>query len=100
MQQQVEQVVAGGTVSIEDPIEKKCGVEQRPDHVIKVTDKRVPPVEMRVYENRIEVVVLKGAAKGTGISSRGKRDENGIDEQGSNREAIHAIVILQRAVTV
>ena len=37
--------------------------------------------------------------EGTGVSGRGKRDEGGIDEQGSNREAIHAIVILQRTVT-
>lgn len=69
MEQQIQQMVTGGAVSIKRPVEKECGVQQRPDHVIEIADKRLPSVEMGVDENRIEVVVLKGALEGEQISS-------------------------------
>src|SRR6267143_4379086 len=100
MKQEIEQVVAGGAGSIEKPIEQECSVQHRPDHVIKMSNKRVPPVEMGVDKNCIEVVVLKGAAKSAGVGSRGNRNEKSTDEQGAHREAIHGVVILHRALMV
>ena len=100
VKQQIQQMVAGRAVSIERLVEKECGVQQRPDHVIEMADKRLPSGEMGVDENREEVVILKGAVKGTGVSSHGKRDENGGDEPGANHEAIHGVVILHRALMV
>lgn len=68
--------------------------------MIEMAEKRVPSGEMGVNENRIEVVILKGTAKRTGVSGHSNHDENGTDERGAHREAIHAIVILQRALIV
>jgi hypothetical protein len=68
--------------------------------VIEMTDKRLPPIEMRVDENRGEVVILEVAVNGTGVSSHGDRDEKDTQEQGTSREAIHGVVILYRALMV
>ena len=100
MEQQIQQMVAGCARSVERPIEKECGIQQRPDHVIEMTDKRLPPIEMRVDENRGEVVILKGAVKGTGVSGRSNGDKKGTPVSRTNREAIHGVVILHRALMV
>ena len=100
MEQQIQQMVAGGAVSVERPVEKECGIQQRPDHVIEMANERFPAIKVRVDENRIKVVVLKGTAKRTGVGSRGNRDESATDEQGAHREAIHGVVILHRALMV
>lgn len=68
--------------------------------MIEMADKRLPPVEMGVNENCIEVVILKGAAKGTDVCSHGDHDEKGTQEQGTSREAVHGVVILYRALIV
>jgi len=38
--------------------------------MIEMTDKRIPPVEVRIKKNRIEIIVLKCAPKGTDIGGR------------------------------
>jgi hypothetical protein len=55
---------------------------------------------MRVDENREEIIILKRAAKGTGKGRHGQRDEKDTHGERPNREASHAIVILQRALSV
>ena len=53
--------------------------------MIQMVDKRVQVSEMRVYENRIKVVVLKGTPKRVGIGNRGHREESGTDKQRAQR---------------
>ena len=100
MQQQIQQVVAGGAILVEEPIQQEGSMQHRPHHVIQMADKRLPMFEMGVDENREEIVILKRAAKGTGKGRRGQRNEKDAQDEGSIREAIHAIVILQRALMV
>jgi hypothetical protein len=100
VEQQIQQMVAACACSVKRPIEKECGVQNRPDYVIEMTDKSLPPIEMRVDENRGEVVILEVAVNGTGVSSHGDRDEKDTQERGTSREAIHGVVILHRALMV
>ena len=80
MEEQIQEMVARGVLSIDRSIDKECGVQHWPHHVIEVADKRVPPAEMGVHKNCEGVVVLKVAAKGTGVNSHGNRDEKGIQD--------------------
>jgi hypothetical protein len=100
VKQQIQDVVAGRTVPIEGSIEEKRAVQDRPDHVIEMADKRVPPVEMGVDENREEVIVLKVALKGTNVGGHSDHDEKNLQEPGAHHEAIHGVVILHRALMV
>ena len=100
MEQQIQQMVAGRTVPIEGSIEEKRAVQDRPDHMIEMADECIPSVEMRIDENREQVVILKSAVKGTSVGGHGDRDEKGRQEQGTSREAIHGVVILHRTLRV
>lgn len=85
MQQQIQQVVAHGGIFIKEPIQQEGSMQYRTNHVIQMVDKRVQVSEMRVYENRIKVVVLKGTPKRVGIGNRGHREESGTDKQCAQR---------------
>lgn len=100
MQQQIQQVVAGGAILVQEPIQQEGSMQHRPHHVIQMADKRLPMFEMGVDENCEEIIILKRAAKGAGKGRCGQRNEKDAQGQRPNREAIHAIVILQRASIV
>ncbi len=59
MEQQIEQMIPCGGGVEETAIDKEGRVEYRPDHVIEMTDKRLPAVEMRIGKNRRAIVEVK-----------------------------------------
>lgn len=85
VQQQVQEMVTDGIIVVEEPIQQERSVQHRPHHVIQMVDKRVQVFKMRVDENRIKVVVLKGTPKRVGIGNRGHREESGTDKQRAQR---------------
>ena len=57
--------------------------------MVKMADEGGPFVQMRVDENRVEIVILKGAVTDIDIGTSGDEDENGTAEQVEEPEAIH-----------
>ena len=93
-------MVTDGVVAVEKPIQQKGAMQQRPHHMIQMADKRLPVSKMRVDENRVEIIILKGATKGTGKGRSGHRNKKDTQEDGPTNEAIHGIVILQQSLAV
>jgi len=68
--------------------------------MIQVADEGRPSVEVGIFENRRGVIELEVAVNDTGIGDHGDREEKGTAEQWANRETIHGVVILHRALMV
>lgn len=69
--QQIQQMVACRTFTIERPIDEKGGVQHRPDHVIEMADERLPSIKMGIFEYGVDVVELKRALEYAGIGGQG-----------------------------
>lgn len=100
MKQEIQQVVAGGIMSIDRPVEKEGAIQHRSHHMVEMTDKGCCAIEMRIEENRKDVVVLEITAKGPRIDAGGDHDEQKTDERWAHEEPFHGFLILHRALMV
>ena len=100
MQQQVQDMIPDGVVVVEQPVQQEGAMQQRPHHMIQMADKRVPVSHMGIDENRVKIIVLKGASKGAGKGRHRQRNKKDARGHGPSGEPIHSIVILQRSLAV
>jgi len=75
VQQEIEKMIAGGGVPVEEAVDGEGQIQNRPDHMIEMADERAPTVEMRILKNGRDVVELKATLEGTGIGRQGNRDQ-------------------------
>jgi hypothetical protein len=100
MKQEIQEVVAGGIMSIDRPVEKEGAIQHRSHHMVEMTDKGCRAIEMGVEENRKDVVVLEVTAKGSRIDAGGDHDEQETDKRWADEEPFHGVLILHRALMV
>jgi hypothetical protein len=68
--------------------------------MVEMTDKGCCAIEMRIEENRKDVVVLEVTAKGSRIDAGSDYDEQETDERWAHEEPFHGFLILHRALMV
>jgi len=62
-------------------VDEKCRRQHRAHHVIEMADEGVPVREMRIFENRERVIVMKIPVEGSGIDNqRGSAERHGRQE--------------------
>ena len=75
VQQEIEKVIAGRRVTIDEAVDEEGQIQNRPDHMIEMADERAPPVEMRILKNGRDVVELKDTLEAAGIGCQGNRGQ-------------------------
>ena len=68
--------------------------------MVEMTDKCCCAIEMRIEENRKDVVVLEVTGKGSRIDAGGDHDEKETYERWAHEEPFHGVLILHRALMV
>lgn len=93
MKQEIQRMIARRASSIGEAIDQKCGIEDRPDHMVEVADKYVPALQMRIFENCGKIVELEVAVPRTGIDRRCDRGRDCTQKPTVNGKS-HVVVIL------
>lgn len=68
--------------------------------MIEMAHEGLPALQMRILENRGDIVELEVTVDHTGIGGQGDRGDKGTEEQVANGETIHGVVIPHRALMV